>query len=307
MAIEHKEETPAGAPLWMLTYGDMVTNLLCFFVLLFAMSKVDNEKMIGLMESLSETFNPKSTQANVTPTGPVDDPYVIGNAKLVPLTGAATPLMPRARRMEGDSGKGTGPSKMEKDLASIAEEIRKLAKEKGLEKQLTVEVNGRGVVVSFAETADSLKNVSPFDSGSAQLRAEFKAVLDRLAPLLQVTANKIEIQGHTDPRPIHTPAFPSNWELSGARAGAVVRYFVHTHRLYPDQFVCTGFADTAPVDRRQNAQAWARNRRIEIVVTRQPVELYNQATRDQGYGAPTDVTAPVGQDLVPTGLPQPGN
>lgn len=300
-----EEEAPAGAPLWMLSYGDMVTNLLCFFVLLFAMSKVDTEKVIGLLESLSETFNPRSVEANATPTGPVENPYILGNSELVPMTGMTNPVISRTSTMGGKNGRRSGGSKMEEDLGEIAKEVEELAVSEQLTKQLTVEVNARGVVISFAETATNLDNIAPFESGSAQLRPRFARVLDKLAPVLRTTANKIEVQGHTDPRPIHTPAFPSNWELSGARAGSVVRYFAQTHKLNRHQFVCTGFADTIPIDRGNNPTAWARNRRIEVVITRQPIAAYDELSRADVVRNPTDITHPIGSDVVSTGLPTP--
>jgi len=303
MAVpEVQEEAAPGAPLWMASYGDMVTNLLGFFILLFAMSKVDNEKVVGLLESLSETFNPKSVQANATPTGPVDDPFVVGNTQIVPVTGHVSPILPTTKGLRGNES-GSGPTKMEKEFRNLAEAVEELAKKAKLDKQLTVTINARGVVITFSEDATSLENVSPFESGSASLRAEFQRVLDRLAPTLATTANKIEVQGHTDRRAIHTPAFPSNWELSGARAGSVVRYLVGRHGLNPRQFVCAGFADTLPLDLRDNPSGWARNRRIEIVVTRQPIDLYDQLSRAEVVTNPQDITQPVGGDLTPTGLP----
>lgn len=307
MAVpEVEEEAAPGAPLWMASYGDMVTNLLGFFILLFAMSKVDNEKVIGLLESLSETFNPKSVQANATPMGPVDDPFVIGNSQLVPKTGLASPILPKTAGQRGKES-GNGPTRMEREFRNLAEEVRRIAEQARMQKQLTVTVNGRGVVITFSEVGDSLENVSPFESGSAVLRPDFERVLDRLAPVLRTTANKIEVQGHTDRRPIHTMAYPTNWELSGARAGSVVRYLVHRHGLHNRQFVCAGFADTLPIDQRDSPIGWARNRRIEIVVTQQPIDLYDALSRADATVQPTDITAPLGRDLTPTGLPSPGS
>ena len=301
--MEEPEEQAPGAPMWVLSYGDMVTSLLGFFILLFAMSKVDNAKVVGLLESLSETFNPKSVKANATPTGPVDNPFIIGNAQIVPKTGQAAPILPKSAGTRGTQ-QGSGESRQDKEFRKLLADVKEIAKKAKLEKQLTVTVNARGVVITFSEVGDSLENVSPFESGSAALRPDFQKVLNRLGPILKTTANKIEVQGHTDRRPIHSAAFPSNWELSGARAGSVVRYLTQHFPLNRHQFVCTGFADTLPVDLRDDPHGWARNRRIEIVVTRQPIELYDTLSRAEAAAKPVDITAPVGLNLTPTGLPE---
>lgn len=300
MSIEAEEQGGGGgAPEWMVTYSDMVTLLLCFFVLLYAMSQVDVQKMIGLRNSMADTFNPRSLLVNPTATGPVEDPNVVGSSGVLENPYLAQPIMPGGSRGVGNGG----TTRLEEDLKEMQREVQQIAKKLGLEEQLSAELNDRGLVISFAETARSLTNVSPFESGSAQLSEPFKRVLAALASVLRRCPNKIEVQGHTDRRPIYTPAFPSNWELSGARAGAVVRYFVEGHALRADQFVCTGFADTVPVDRRDNPDGWARNRRVEICVTRRPIEAYDQLTRAQAMENPVDITAPVGRELVPTNLP----
>jgi len=278
---------------WLVSYADMVTLIMAFFVVMYTMSQVDAEKMRALVDSMHSAFaptlggkeailgrDPKAGGAGLVTGGAIDPPK-------------APPLPPRASKDDA-----TGASRAEQDLAAVVGAVQQVAKATHLENQLKSEVSARGAVISFAETAEGLSNVAPFGSGSAALNPEFRRVLDRLAPVLEQVANKIEVQGHTDVRPIHTPAYPSNWELSAARAGSVVRHFVQTHGLSPRQFVCTGFADTTPADRGNTPAAWAHNRRIEIVITRQPVDAYDQLSRDQVVQQPRDITQPLGSDLV---------
>ncbi|NUQ01477.1 MAG: flagellar motor protein MotB, partial [Armatimonadetes bacterium] len=299
MSEEGGEGGGHGA-VWLVSYADMVTLLLAFFVVMYTMSQVDAEKLKKLVMSMHSAFSPTYG----------DSGGVIGSRKVRPGTGGlvlgghitpqtAPPLTPSAGR-----GEVKGVSRASHDLASVADGVRVIAKEMKVEKQLKTKVSGRGVVISLEESATSSGSLVPFESGSAALLPGFRRLLDRLAPVLKDLTNKIEVQGHTDRRPIRTAAFPSNWELSGARAGSVVRYLVQHHGLRRRQFVCSGFADTVPVAHGDNPNDWARNRRIEIVVTRQPIDNYDSMTRADALTQQTDITGPI-QNPVFTGLPEP--
>lgn len=290
-----------GGGVWIYSYADMVTLLLAFFIVMYTMSQIDIHKLKALVGSLNATFDPQptgkmnSTQAARRSSG--EPSFVSG--------GSATMRVapPNGVRQAAASTKGPGDhspaTRAEKNLQQVADKVQEVAKKAGLQAQVKTSVDSRGVHISFAENADSMANVVPFASGSAELNEGFKGFLDRVAPLLRDVSNKIEVQGHTDRRPIHTSAYPSNWELSAARAGSVVRYFVERHGLGPRQFVCTGYADTNPVEPADTQSAWAHNRRIEILITRVPIDVYDNMTRADAQNTPVDITQPLGPSLIP--------
>lgn len=149
-------------------------------------------------------------------------------------------------------------------------EIRTVIDQQGIERDVSVEDNDRGVVLEF----DSETFFAP---GSATLKPEAKLFLARIAEILEKPEFEIfraEVEGHTDDNPIHTDLFPSNWELSAARASSVVRFFVEKE-LYPARFAAVGYADTRPklpnrdLAQKPIPQNQAMNRRVAVVLGRE--------------------------------------
>jgi len=105
-----------------------------------------------------------------------------------------------------------------------------------------------------------------FEAGQATLQPDGTAILNLVATALGQIPNRISIEGHTDSRPISTSRFPSNWELSTARATSVLRYLIDVHHLDPARLSAAGFADTRPIDDNSTVAGAERNRRVEVVV-----------------------------------------
>lgn len=124
-----------------------------------------------------------------------------------------------------------------------------------------IEVNRdeRGVVITVADKFF-------FESGSAGLRENSREVLDKIASALLNHPNMIRIEGHTDNVPIHSKAFPSNWELSSSRAINVVKYFIENHKIKPDRISAIGYAENRPVASNDAPDGRAKNRRVDIVL-----------------------------------------
>ncbi len=283
---------------WLVSYADMVTLIMAFFIVMYTMSQVDAEKFRKLAQSMHTAFAPLGSDNGLMG----GRKYQPGSASLV-IGGNVTPARATAINPHAKKKDPKGQSQATRDLSSVVDSVAKLARDLKLTKQVHTKMTERGAVISLEETASSTGGLVPFESGSAALNEPFKRLLDQLAPILAQSTSKIEVQGHTDRRPIRTAAYPSNWELSAARAGSVVRYLSATHAIAPRQFVCAGFADTLPANSLDTPEGWARNRRIEIVVTRQPVDEYDKSSRADSISNPKDITAPVGLNLVPTRLP----
>jgi len=199
-----------GGGVWLISYADMVTLMLAFFIVMYTMSQIDIHKLQALVGSLNATFDPRPDGNKVAALD--TKRRAAGEASLVP-GGAAS--IARAAPSNGVAaskgpGKHSKPSRAQKNLQEVVDEVREVARRAGLEGQVHARLDPRGAVLSFSENADGVANVVPFASGSAELTDGFRRFLAMVAPILQQCTNKIEIQGHTDRRPIRTLAFPSN-------------------------------------------------------------------------------------------------
>ncbi len=230
-----KKAPPPGAPEWMLTYGDMVTLLLCFFVLLFAMSTVDAVKIRAVKQSLDEAFSSTFSINNAA-----------GSAQRV-ITG----------------GRGLTDVKFPANLWPIPKIVQRAKKLLG---KVSIKDNIE-VVPGKQDVRLRVPSGVMFERGQAELKPQAKELLDALSPLLaEVPENDIQIDGHTDDAPLNSPQFPSNWELSSARSSAVARYFIDQHAINPKRFCVRGFASYQPLYPNDNDTSRSKNRRVEIIL-----------------------------------------
>lgn len=222
---------------WLQSYGDMITLILCFFVLLFSMSTIDVKKWQVVAESLQEA---------------------LGGAPLEG-TGIYTSELPALEEMK--TQENVAENQELQELMELKKKIDEYVKEKGLEEMITTEIQEIGLVVRI--TTDEVV----FDLGSAVLKPLAMAFLDHLAPLLKETKYEIWVEGHTDDIPIQ-PGFiyPSNWELSTARASSVIRYLIERWQYDPGRLSAAGYADTKPRFPNDSPGHRALNRRVEVVI-----------------------------------------
>lgn len=273
-----------GSERWLITYADMITLLLVMFIILYATANTDLAKFKALAESLATGFGATSasTASSGQSTGtehgasPVFDISGGGTTpiELFPENQTPIQIMDFAKMLEGTgeaAGAGGGLKQQLEQLVAAAAQAA-AGELQGLGAKIEVTYNERGIVISI------FPDQILFDSGSARLKPGFMAILDTLAPQLARLPNSIEVDGHTDSVPISTAAFPSNWELSAARAGAVIRYLA-TRGLKPAQLSAAGYADTRPVDTNATREGRARNRRVELIVLRGSGELLPAAPK----------------------------
>ncbi|SHM10821.1 chemotaxis protein MotB [Caldanaerovirga acetigignens] len=223
---------PPGAPQWMTTYGDLITQILIFFVLLFALSNVDAKKFDLAITSVQGSL------------GILESGKSLIRGEFVE---------------EGIAGENlfTG-EQQERELRKLGDQILEIIEASGY-KGVTVSIDERGLAVRFMEGA-------LFDSGKADLKSEAIRLLDKIAPVLKQSQRPIRVEGHTDNVPIHTKEFPSNWELSTARAVNVLRYLVEKHEIPPQIISAAGYGEYHPIVPNDTAQNRSRNRRVEIII-----------------------------------------
>ena len=280
---EFVEEEEGNADGWMVTFSDLMSLLLCFFVLILSMAEVDIIKYKQLADSMSEAFGvqrelelesiPKGTSVVSTEFRPgIPDETIVDIVQQVTTDQTRNSLR---------IGNPDSPEADEKDIRDEvltydevmaliketqldAEMLRRLLQTEIKEGQIDVESTARTILIRIREKGS-------FASGSALLNSSFVGVIDKIANALTQIEGRIAVEGHTDDVPINTFAYPSNWDLSSARSVAVVRRMLDISPLRPTRITASGFADTRPQAINTSAEGRARNRRVEIVV-KQPLD-----------------------------------
>lgn len=229
MARAKKEDTPpAGAPAWMTTYGDMMTLLMTFFVLIVSFSTMQEAGFKAAIGSLQGALGILSDTAGEAVIGQIVQPVNVYAF-----------LANRPRQTTG---------RISKDLNFLADV-----------KGAYIKYDERGMhIVLPAEVL--------FDSGSAMLSSSANDILRRVGAFLYENNAQFIIEGHTDNRPVNSPFFASNWELSAARATAVMKFFNEKCGLPYDRMSMAGYAEYHPVASNDTAEGRRKNRRVEIVV-----------------------------------------
>lgn len=220
---------------WLATYSDCVTLLMTFFVLLYAMSSVDENKM----RALSQAF--RTVMAGEA--GDTILEYSLYNGD-VPLIGGEIPT---------DTIDG------EKIEESMYYQVSKFVEEHDLEAVVDIIETDLGVAIQ-------LRDNILFETSKSDLRSESKEILDSIAALISSMNNNIVVEGHTDNRPINTAEFPSNWELSVDRAINVVRYFVENGKIDPSRLSATGYGEFQPIVDNDTEENMEKNRRVNILI-----------------------------------------
>ena len=166
---------------------------------------------------------------------------------------------------EDTYAKGHGLLKLG-NLKMLQKIIQEKFKHLGRDQEVRTEITERGLVIHIVESA-------LFDEGSAVLKSKAMEVLDLIYDDIKDKPNHIRIEGHTDDRPIRTELFPSNWELSAARATEVVRYYIENYAFPPDKISALGYGEFRPVQPNNSIENRARNRRVDIVILTMELSL----------------------------------
>lgn len=254
-------EEGGGAPEWMATYSDLVTLLLCFFILLFSMATIDAQKYVQVANSLRSSFV-KVSGGDMLFTNKGQQMISITNQSNPSDTGELAvdteTYVKKAEQMVADAQQQQENKKMEE----AANRIRDIVAEKGLSDKVAVVEEKEFVMVR-------LDSEVFFQSGKAEILPTGQEVLSLITEVLNLLENKdILVQGHTDNVPIKTAQFDSNWELSTARATNVVRYMVDTFGMDPTRLTATGNGEFRPIGNNETPEGRQANRRIEIRIMR---------------------------------------
>jgi chemotaxis protein MotB len=281
------EEEHENLERWLVSYADFITLLFAFFVTMYAISRVDEQKLGSAVESLQRALG-SLIPVNITQK----------DAGAFPLK-PATPSVSVIARVEEES-----PLTEQGEFAKLAQELK--AEVEGAKgeldssraaqlSQIKFLVDKRGLVIRVPESFF-------FYSGQASLRPEVIPILNVLGKSLAKIPNHVRIEGHTDSVPIHTPQFPSNWELSTARATTIVRHLLTHFQFNPQRLSATGYAEFHPIAPNTTADGRLQNRRVDMVI----LSTGEAETEPPEKVAAAAVPARASTPPAPQAFPRPG-
>ncbi|WP_281658340.1 flagellar motor protein MotS [Halobacillus sp. Cin3] len=248
-----KKQKQDGAPKWMTTYADMITLVLVFFILLFSMSQINLDKFEAITESFRNRMILDFYPSAVENKNPADQAEIEGNDEKNNEFD-----MPPEEVEASQSSKAE--AEKEQDLDELKQEIDEYLKENDLSDIIAATNSERGVVLVLEEQL-------LFETSEAEILEQAKPFLSKVGTLLENIPNFVKVEGHTDNRQISSYRYPSNWELSGARASSVIRYILdNTQDMDPKRFTAVAYGETRPVAPNDSEENWSRNRRVEIVI-----------------------------------------
>lgn len=288
-------ECPAGLPAYLATFADLMSLLMCFFVLLLAFSEMDAQKYKQVAGSMKEAFGvQQQIKADSTPKGTSiiaqefspgkPEPTVLNEVRQHTVDDLASTLdvecTPESDEKEDQEGKGESSEDDKKadnkkvDVEKAMEEIKKKLEAKTQAEavkaaaklmdeirkgRIEVETQGRQIVIRVKEKGS-------FESGSATLRDSFIPIMDKIRGAIESINGVFAVSGHTDDIPISTLRFRSNWELSSARSVSVAHELLKTGTMDPAKFTIVGHGDTRPLVENDSSDNRSINRRVEIII-----------------------------------------
>jgi len=251
MALKKEPEKHANHERWLVSYADFITLLFAVFTTLYAMSQTDKKKVEEVMQSLQQSFG------MVTASAPSPKINVI-QSKPISIIPTIKPEMSLAPSGRARSGQARTRAE-DKDFRQIKSSIEAYLVKQGAQNKVNLTITRRGLIVS-------LKEAGFFDSGQAQIKQNAHELLNTIAEVMTQYNNPLRIEGHTDNVPISTAQFPSNWELSTARATNVLKYLLKYYDAEPEKISATGYGEFRPVAENTTPENRAKNRRVDIVL-----------------------------------------
>ncbi|MDD9271836.1 flagellar motor protein MotB [Paenibacillus sp. GCM10023248] len=257
-----KKEEHVNHERWLITYADLITLLLVFFIIMYAMSKVDVQKYAVLAQVLNLQFQKADSilekghgvNGQMTPKQ--------GDAESKDQDYTKRSLDDQKEEKDKTKPENSEKEKREKELQDLLKQVQAYIQDQNLQAQVSASDTERGVAIT-------LNDLFLFDLGKADLKGASAPILQKLASLFPTLNSKVSIEGHTDDIPLATGSpYRDNWGLSFARSLSVLRYFTDSAKLDDNKFIATAYADTMPKVPNDSEENRSKNRRVEIIVLR---------------------------------------
>lgn len=239
---------------WVISYADFVTMLLALFMIMFATSHMGENKIKDVNQSIKKVFTQKTitedSQEKIEEAAIQEINQTQTNVKNVETKTDKPQVFESSTNSILDGGDGI------LDASKVMEQIKE---DINTETSIKVLKSNKGIVIRLNDTM-------LFDPGSDIIKAEAIATLEKIADSVAKFQNPIVIEGHTDSMPIMTNRFPSNWELSTARATNIIKYLIQQKKLPPSRLSAVGYGEYMPIEDNSTPQGRAKNRRVDIIV-----------------------------------------
>ena len=287
MARKRKQEEHENHERWLVSYADFITLLFAFFVVMYSISSVNEGKYRVLSSSLFSAFNDPAKSLDPIQYGtPLRTPIIqhksmVDDDDAVSRVGVDHQIMPSRKQLT--------------EMQKIADEIEHNLKELIDQELITINKTNLGVEIE-------IKSSILFGSGSASLEKKAIPVLQKIAKILSKVDSNINVEGFTDNVPIHTLIYPSNWELSTARASSVVRLFSNSN-IDPIRLKAIGFGEFQPIADNKTAAGRNKNRRVTIFVLNSP-ELKRVKMLEKKTDTTSKIQIPKENAQIITNIPQ---
>lgn len=275
------DEEPRGIPAWVVTFADLMSLLMCFFVLLLSFAEIDATKFKQIAAEMAKAFGvQREVPAAEIPMGtsPIFDKFSPGKPEPTPLKEVRQKTSqddPKLQTFTSDARvENTVKEISQQQVMNSMRELEKVLKPEIDAGTLQMEQDRKRIVIRVEEKGS-------FPSGSADMTGAFKGLLDRISEVFMELPGIVTIEGHTDDVPISTARFRSNWDLSAARASSVANALLDSQKVEPVRVQVQGFADTRPRVANDSPANRAVNRRVEIILDlSEPLEEFEAAVRD---------------------------
>ncbi|MES9958027.1 MAG: type VI secretion system protein TssL, long form [Sedimenticola sp.] len=267
---------PEGLPAWLATFADLMSLLMCFFVLLLSFATIDAVRFKKMAESMKDAFG---VQREIPAAEIVMGTSVI-KQEFSPSTIPEPSPIDEVRQQTTDVEKQHLDMKeaMEAAAEQIQQEVEKQAAELQEALQEEIQENLVSVETEEARVIIRIQEKGSFPSGTDRLNPGFYDVMDRISEAVVNSPGRVVVAGHTDNIPIRTERFRSNWELSSARAVTVLQALLQNPNVDAGRLVVEGHADSKPLESNDSAEGRAKNRRVELVIERAD-EIEQEAVR----------------------------
>jgi len=279
MARKKKHEEHENHERWLVSYADFITLLFAFFVVMYALSTINEGKYKVLSDSIVEAFKNAPTSEKIIY---IPSPRPQSAAE----SGKPIPQIIPMQKPDVSPAAEAEKKRRRENMKSVATDILKVMEPLVKGGQVKVTESNRGISVEI--NASLLFDIAKADLNSASI-----SVLTAVAKVLATDTHQIQVEGYTDNLPIKSPVFPSNWELSTARASSVIRLFAE-NGVGGDRMVAIGYADNRPVDGNETPEGRARNRRVTVMILAE-----NQGSAQDVQLDPDIKPAPAPASLAP--------